>query len=79
MIRSAERDFHDGLQIHGHPGLFADVANADFDFSQRRLDRGGPVAAGDGERSASDKTAGANGHVLIAGRATARPADNHRQ
>jgi hypothetical protein len=79
VVLLPDRELDDSLQVHRHPCLFADVADADFDFSKRCLDRGRAILAGDGGRSSSDKAASADHHPLIAARAAVAPADNHRQ
>jgi hypothetical protein len=72
-----DRDLDDGLQVYRHPGLFADLADVDFNLPERRLDRGGAVLAGDGRRSTSGEAAPADRHPQTAARATVAPADDH--
>jgi hypothetical protein len=69
--------FDDRLQVHGDPGLFADVAHSDLDFSERGLDRGYAILVRDGYRPASDEPAPQDLHTLYPRGATVMLAHDH--
>jgi hypothetical protein len=53
-----------------------DIANAYFDFSEGRLDRGGAVRVGDCGGSTSDEAAAADADRLVAARPAVATADD---